>query len=56
MWLYRISGVGILTNRYFLWLLFWCNAVGTVYGYIWYGEQMKLTLAETGVADRICAG
>ncbi len=35
-----------LTNRYFLWLLFWCNAVGTVYGYIWYGDQLKLTLAE----------
>ena len=35
-----------LTNRYFLWLLFWCNTVGTVYGYIWYGDQLEQTLAE----------
>ncbi|MCM3171479.1 DUF1405 domain-containing protein [Paenibacillus sp. MER 99-2] len=33
-----------LTNRYFLWLLFWCNALGTVYGYIWYGDQLVDTL------------
>ena len=38
-----------LTNRYILWLLFWCNALGTVYGYIWYGEQMKWTLAHQPV-------
>lgn len=35
-----------LTNRYFLWLLFWCNALGTIYGYIWYGDQLEYTLAQ----------
>ncbi|GIO49522.1 DUF1405 domain-containing protein [Paenibacillus azoreducens] len=33
-----------LTNRFVLWLLFWCNLVGTIYGYMWYGAQMKYTL------------
>ncbi|MGG4500163.1 DUF1405 domain-containing protein [Paenibacillus polymyxa] len=33
-----------LTSRPFLWLLFWCNLVGTVYGYIWYGGQLEYTL------------
>ncbi|WP_311078515.1 DUF1405 domain-containing protein [Paenibacillus polymyxa] len=33
-----------LTSRPFLWLLFWSNLVGTVYGYIWYGGQLEYTL------------
>lgn len=33
-----------LGHRKFLWLLFLCNLVGTVYGYIWYGSQMEYTL------------
>lgn len=33
-----------LCNRKFLWLLFGCNLLGTVYGYIWYGSQMEYTL------------
>ncbi|ASR47106.1 DUF1405 domain-containing protein [Paenibacillus kribbensis] len=33
-----------LTSRPFLWLLFWCNLVGTVYGYIWYKGQLEYTL------------
>ncbi|WP_438351243.1 DUF1405 domain-containing protein [Paenibacillus sp. FA6] len=33
-----------LNKRSFLWLLFLCNLVGTVYGYIWYGGQMEYTL------------
>ncbi|OBA05758.1 hypothetical protein A9P44_13730 [Paenibacillus polymyxa] len=33
-----------LTSRPFLWLLFWCNLAGTVYGYIWYGGQLEYTL------------
>ncbi|MDQ0491991.1 DUF1405 domain-containing protein [Paenibacillus brasilensis] len=33
-----------LTSRPFLWLLFWCNLIGTVYGYIWYGGQLEYTL------------
>ncbi len=34
----------VLMNRSFLWLLFWCNVLGTVYGYIWYGNQLAYTL------------
>ncbi len=34
-----------LTSRPFLWLLFWCNLIGTVYGYIWYGGQLEYTLS-----------
>ncbi|AJS58062.1 DUF1405 domain-containing protein [Paenibacillus sp. IHBB 10380] len=33
-----------LMNRYFLWLLFIFNFVGTIYGYIWYDGQMAYTL------------
>ncbi|MHA0855410.1 DUF1405 domain-containing protein [Paenibacillus sp. CMAA1364] len=33
-----------LSKRNFLWLLFICNLVGTVYGYMWYGAQMDYTL------------
>lgn len=28
-------------------LLFWINLLGTIYGYIWYGEQLAATAAET---------
>nr|WP_280521213.1 DUF1405 domain-containing protein [Paenibacillus mangrovi] len=28
-----------------LWLLFWCNLVGTIYGYKWYGDQIEYTIA-----------
>ena len=30
-------------SKTMLWLLFITNAAGTVYGYIWYGNQLKLT-------------
>ncbi|MCQ6558009.1 DUF1405 domain-containing protein [Paenibacillus mendelii] len=30
----------LLMNRSFLWLLFTVNALGTIYGYIWYGDQL----------------
>lgn len=35
-----------LGNRYILWLLFITNLLGTVYGYIWYGNQLKYTWQE----------
>ncbi|WP_231571079.1 DUF1405 domain-containing protein [Gordoniibacillus kamchatkensis] len=31
-------------NRFLLWSLFWINLLGTIYGYFWYGDQLKLTL------------
>ncbi|QHW30164.1 DUF1405 domain-containing protein [Paenibacillus rhizovicinus] len=34
----------LLLNRTILWLLFIVNALGTVYGYIWYGSQMEYTV------------
>ena len=33
-----------LTDRRLLWLLFVCNGLGTAYGYVWYGEQLRWTL------------
>lgn len=33
----------ILINRGFLWLLFTVNLLGTIYGYIWYGNQLEFT-------------
>jgi uncharacterized membrane protein YpjA len=33
-----------LLDRRLLWLLFICNALGTAYGYVWYGEQLRWTL------------
>ena len=33
----------VMTSRYFLWLLFIVNALGTVYGYWWYGGQLAVT-------------
>lgn len=35
----------LLLDRRLLWLLFTCNAIGTVYGYIWYGSQLQWTIA-----------
>ncbi|CAM4218035.1 DUF1405 domain-containing protein [Paenibacillus tarimensis] len=35
----------LLLNRSFLWLLFAVNAAGTVYGYMWYGDQLAETAA-----------
>lgn len=32
-----------LTDRRVLWLLFLANAAGTIYGYIWYGWQLRDT-------------
>jgi uncharacterized membrane protein YpjA len=37
-WIYPL-----LANRSFLWLLFVVNIAGTIYGYIWYGWQLKET-------------
>lgn len=34
----------LLMNRSMLWLLLIVNALGTVYGYIWYGDQMLYTV------------
>lgn len=30
-------------SKAMLWLLFWINAAGTVYGYMWYANQLKHT-------------
>lgn len=32
-----------LLNRTVLWLLVWINGLGTIYGYIWYGNQLTYT-------------
>ncbi len=32
-----------LADRRVLWLLFLANAAGTIYGYIWYGWQLRDT-------------
>ncbi|WP_371262770.1 DUF1405 domain-containing protein [Paenibacillus sp. OV219] len=34
----------LLTSRLMLWTLFWINAAGTIYGYIWYGQQIEYTI------------
>jgi uncharacterized membrane protein YpjA len=39
-WLYPVLG-----NRQFLWLLLVVNILGTIYGYIWYGWQLRETPA-----------
>lgn len=39
-WLYPVLG-----NRQFLWLLLIVNILGTIYGYIWYGWQLRETPA-----------
>jgi uncharacterized membrane protein YpjA len=33
-----------LGSRWMLWGLFWTNLLGTAYGYIWYGNQLKFTI------------
>lgn len=33
----------LLSNRSFLWLLLIVNALGTIYGYYWYGWQLEIT-------------
>lgn len=33
----------ILINKQFLMLIFIVNLLGTIYGYIWYGSQLKIT-------------
>ena len=33
----------IVTSRKFLWLLLIINAIGTIYGYYWYGGQLAIT-------------
>ncbi|MBP1155287.1 MULTISPECIES: DUF1405 domain-containing protein [unclassified Paenibacillus] len=33
-----------LGSRPMLWMLFWVNFLGTIYGYIWYGNQLKYTV------------
>jgi uncharacterized membrane protein YpjA len=33
-----------LLDRRLLWLLFVCNGLGTAYGYVWYGSQLRWTL------------
>jgi uncharacterized membrane protein YpjA len=44
----------VLWSRYFLlqpwvlWTLFWFNALGTIYGYIWYGDQLVDTWQHIG--------
>ncbi|MBP1999564.1 putative membrane protein YpjA [Paenibacillus shirakamiensis] len=35
-----------LASRSFLWLLLISNVLGTIYGYIWYEDQMKSTVAD----------
>lgn len=34
---------GLLFHRTFLWLLFWINLAGTIYGYEWYWNQIQYT-------------
>lgn len=33
----------LLNHKLFLWLLFFVNLFGTIYGYIWYGSQLAIT-------------
>src|SRR5690554_5519335 len=35
----------LLLQRHVLWLLFTINALGTVYGFMWYAQQMANTMA-----------
>ncbi|GBF72793.1 hypothetical protein PA598K_01061 [Paenibacillus sp. 598K] len=35
----------LLTSRPFLWLIFIVNLLGTIYGYMWYGNQLVYTAA-----------
>ncbi|GGG05160.1 DUF1405 domain-containing protein [Paenibacillus aceti] len=38
-------GKSLLGNRYILWSLFIVNLLGTIYGYIWYDDQLRETWA-----------
>ncbi|QFF98718.1 DUF1405 domain-containing protein [Psychrobacillus glaciei] len=33
----------VLYNKSFMWLLFFVNLLGTIYGYYWYGSQLAIT-------------
>jgi uncharacterized membrane protein YpjA len=35
-----------LTSRRMLWIVFWVNLLGTIYGYEWYWQQMLETVAD----------
>jgi len=35
-----------LTSRRILWILFWVNFLGTIYGYEWYWSQMQETVSD----------
>lgn len=35
----------LFKNRGIIWLLFIVNFLGTIYGYIWYGNQLEFTAA-----------
>lgn len=35
----------LLSSASMLWGLFWVNFLGTIYGYIWYGDQLVYTFA-----------
>ncbi|ASA22901.1 DUF1405 domain-containing protein [Paenibacillus donghaensis] len=37
----------LFKNRGIIWLLFIVNLLGTIYGYIWYGDQMEATAASS---------
>ena len=36
-------GKVILYNKSFMWLLFFVNLLGSIYGYIWYESQLSTT-------------
>ncbi|WP_212029778.1 DUF1405 domain-containing protein [Metabacillus lacus] len=38
--------LNFLSFRPFLWLIFWVNLLGTIYGYIWYIPQLVITPAK----------
>ncbi|CAM3395792.1 DUF1405 domain-containing protein [Marinicrinis lubricantis] len=41
-----LFSTSFLLNRSFLWILFWVNALGTVYGFEWYRNQLVMTYEE----------
>ncbi|WP_028593555.1 DUF1405 domain-containing protein [Paenibacillus assamensis] len=38
-----LGNQAFFTKRWVLWALFWSNAIGTIYGYYWYKEQLVYT-------------
>lgn len=46
MWNTTWGSGSIWLYRPFLWLLFWVNVAGTVYGYIWYEDQLIKTFQD----------